>query len=461
MRSASAAAPSEHIYNRARARRSSLTTDSSFDGSEKSMLPGFITKLFPSKKPERGGTLREHGSPQRAPGQPGTKHVSRRLQRKNSRTDPYQSQAAISRRTTRNESSIRIKAPGAWPSVTESKSTIYCEPGPPVSTSHDAFRGDNLIPEIPFQKKIEVHRLRKDLKDSGDYLGVQGINPETGQLDVLTPTTGSKSTLSSNSTSAVPGGSVQSSMERYERGKDRLRRQQSLIRWRKDTGQWSSVAEPGLSPIAQSMSSTPRHPSPPPKDSPDHASTAPDPRRDMDWGLAGNKLTDEHESESGDSLLEESPASATTMMLPTPEVEKSEIVTTSEVQGTLKGTLQEAPAPIVSQDKVSKPESVCTPTITTTGSAMSQPLATSTAMGLEEACKEPAIHGTHDAHHASGTNGNTAGIQATSPQHEALFDVFPPECEIERLVELDRPPSRDSHARYYFVEASSGDEATH
>ncbi|CAK7203650.1 hypothetical protein SEUCBS139899_006388 [Sporothrix eucalyptigena] len=410
MRSASAAAPSEHIYNRARARRSSLTTDSSFDGSEKSMLPGFITKLFPSKKPERGGTLREHGS-----------------------------QAAISRRTTRNESSIRIKAPGAWPSVTESKSTIYCEPGPPVSTSHDAFRGDNLIPEIPFQKKIEVHRLRKDLKDSGDYLGVQGINPETGQLDVLTPTTGSKSTLSSNSTSAVPGGSVQSSMERYERGKDRLRRQQSLIRWRKDTGQWSSVAEPGLSPIAQSMSSTPN----------------------MDWGLAGNKLTDEHESESGDSLLEESPASATTMMLPTPEVEKSEIVTTSEVQGTLKGTLQEAPAPIVSQDKVSKPESVCTPTITTTGSAMSQPLATSTAMGLEEACKEPAIHGTHDAHHASGTNGNTAGIQATSPQHEALFDVFPPECEIERLVELDRPPSRDSHARYYFVEASSGDEATH
>ncbi|CAK7234377.1 hypothetical protein SBRCBS47491_008927 [Sporothrix bragantina] len=139
--------------------------------------------------------------------------------------------------------------------MTESRSTFYGEPGPTVTTNK-ASPEANRIPDLPFKRKMEVHRQRKNLKESGDYLGVQGINPETGQLDVLTPTTGSKSTVSSDA-SAVPGGSVQSSMDRYEEKKDKLRRQQSLIRWRKDTGQWSSVAEPGLSPIAQSRNSTP------------------------------------------------------------------------------------------------------------------------------------------------------------------------------------------------------------
>ncbi|CAK7269780.1 hypothetical protein SEPCBS57363_003773 [Sporothrix epigloea] len=59
VRSASAATPSPHVYEQPHARHSSQTTDGSFD--DKSALPGFITKLFPSKKPERGGTLRTQG----------------------------------------------------------------------------------------------------------------------------------------------------------------------------------------------------------------------------------------------------------------------------------------------------------------------------------------------------------------------------------------------------------------
>ncbi|KOS17958.1 hypothetical protein ESCO_003135 [Escovopsis weberi] len=37
-------------------------------------------------------------------------------------------------------------------------------------------------------KCLESRRRRQSLKRSGDYLGVQGINPETGEFDVMTPT---------------------------------------------------------------------------------------------------------------------------------------------------------------------------------------------------------------------------------------------------------------------------------
>ncbi|ERS98934.1 hypothetical protein HMPREF1624_04127 [Sporothrix schenckii ATCC 58251] len=196
----------------------------------------------------------------------GPKLSGGRLRRQDSLTDPYQKSigqpsvispsGGIPHYRSPPPLPLPSKAPGAWPSTTESQSTIA------PFVSRDACRGDHwdqrLSPEDdkPFRQKREVHRRRKDLKASGDFLGVQGINPDTGQLDVLTPTTGSKSTISSGA-SGVPASVAQSSIEKYEKEKDELRRQQSLVRWRKDTGQWSSVAEPTLSPIAQSRSSTP------------------------------------------------------------------------------------------------------------------------------------------------------------------------------------------------------------
>lgn len=38
------------------------------------------------------------------------------------------------------------------------------------------------------EEKLEARRQRRNLKESGDYLGVQGLNPETGQPDIITPT---------------------------------------------------------------------------------------------------------------------------------------------------------------------------------------------------------------------------------------------------------------------------------
>jgi hypothetical protein len=188
----------------------------------------------------------------------GSRYPNGRLRRQNSSTDPYQGSVGMSPsfiasggRPHHRPPPPPVKAPGAWPSTTESRSTIA------ASASRDVVRGDLLSPDIPFRRQRKVHRQRKDLKASGDYLGVQGVNPETGQLDVLTPTTGSKSTISSGA-SAIPASVAQESIDKYEKGKDELRQQQSLVRWRKDTGQWSSVAEPTLSPIAQSSrSSTP------------------------------------------------------------------------------------------------------------------------------------------------------------------------------------------------------------
>ena len=41
-------------------------------------------------------------------------------------------------------------------------------------------------------------------------------------------------------------------LEKLESEKEAIRLEQRHIRWRKEAGQWSSVAEPNLSPIAQS-----------------------------------------------------------------------------------------------------------------------------------------------------------------------------------------------------------------
>ncbi|OAA68399.1 hypothetical protein SPI_00594 [Niveomyces insectorum RCEF 264] len=136
-----------------------------------------------------------------------------------------------------------------------------------------------------FRLKKESHQRRRSLKESGDFLGVQGINPETGLLDVLTPTSSSNSTLARGVSPSLGSlaQKVKEAKEAYrtakkahaeelqraltqrerdniqkkEREKEAVRTEQNQVKWRKETGQWSSVAEPKLSPIAQSRSTTP------------------------------------------------------------------------------------------------------------------------------------------------------------------------------------------------------------
>ncbi|KAK4458489.1 hypothetical protein QBC42DRAFT_314612, partial [Cladorrhinum samala] len=124
--------------------------------------------------------------------------------------------------------------------------------------------------------KQELRRQRRCLKESGDFLGVTGINPYTGQMDIITPTTSSEdATPASTSCLATLAHTAQNAAESYENAKweawpkvehSRAERRKDEIRtileqhggnvmWRMKESGWSSVATPKLSPIAQSQQS--------------------------------------------------------------------------------------------------------------------------------------------------------------------------------------------------------------
>ncbi|PHH88281.1 hypothetical protein CDD83_7747 [Cordyceps sp. RAO-2017] len=129
------------------------------------------------------------------------------------------------------------------------------------------------------EAKKEARRRRRHLKESGDYLGVQGINPLTGRLDVITPTSSDRSSTSHENQQRLHD--LRSALEdarhtyrqaraegekeakrilesethklrRLEKDKQGLRNLSQRVRWRRQTKQWSSAQEPELSPIAQS-----------------------------------------------------------------------------------------------------------------------------------------------------------------------------------------------------------------
>ncbi|KAK1978503.1 hypothetical protein LZ30DRAFT_598977 [Colletotrichum cereale] len=136
------------------------------------------------------------------------------------------------------------------------------------------------------EKTLEERRLvqleRRTLKEIGDYLGVTGINPNTGELDVLTPSTTSfssaslaidqtleshkktrKKTTSNRRGAAVLTEEVSQKLQhreeqrfsRKDQEKEAIRQAQRNVRWQRHRQQWSSAKEPILSPIAQSIKS--------------------------------------------------------------------------------------------------------------------------------------------------------------------------------------------------------------
>ncbi|KAF4587281.1 3-isopropylmalate dehydratase [Ophiocordyceps camponoti-floridani] len=129
------------------------------------------------------------------------------------------------------------------------------------------------------EEKKEARRQRRNLKESGDYLGVQGVNPETGQLDIVTPTDSDRSTASQEKQQKLNKlrTALREARQSYRNAKDQSEREaqrmveresnkqrrldkekqklQSLsqrVRWQRQTKQWSSAQEPELSPIVGS-----------------------------------------------------------------------------------------------------------------------------------------------------------------------------------------------------------------
>ncbi|OAQ59714.2 hypothetical protein VFPPC_03921 [Pochonia chlamydosporia 170] len=134
------------------------------------------------------------------------------------------------------------------------------------------------------EAKRESRQRRRNLKESGDYLGVQGFNPETGELDVITPLGSDRSSLSQETRqkllvlqnalkdarhsykSTKEKGEQEARMillknekeklRRLEKGKDAVKDMCKTVKWKRHTRQWSSAQEPDLSPIAQSIFAT-------------------------------------------------------------------------------------------------------------------------------------------------------------------------------------------------------------
>jgi hypothetical protein len=137
-----------------------------------------------------------------------------------------------------------------------------------------------------YEDKKEKRQQRRSLRESEDYLGPQGANPRTGYWDVNTATSSSDPSQPSEETKKVDEHakaldhqckrfeealqkqqtelkSVQMLRDRRKKEKAEQKRLELRLRqrkngkWRLGENGWSSVAEPDLSPIVQSLAGTP------------------------------------------------------------------------------------------------------------------------------------------------------------------------------------------------------------
>lgn len=138
-----------------------------------------------------------------------------------------------------------------------------------------------------FEDKKARREQRRSLRESGDFLGVQGANPRTGYWDVSSGTSSSEPSQKSEETKKKldeEAKNIEEQKQRYEEAKAKhqaeLARVQSLRdnkkrekekrkrmelkmkqrrhgKWKLSEDGWRSVAEPELSPIVQSVVGSP------------------------------------------------------------------------------------------------------------------------------------------------------------------------------------------------------------
>lgn len=284
-----------------------------------SSMTSFINRLRPSKRPEKGSTARvtaptdRSGEDYQASGTytASGSHPQRigSVSRHNPDAIPssvWRTPISLPRRAystrDRNNQSMMPSTPQLIPrkkapslarveNPEHDRGTYDRVPSYQKKAEND---GDPLLPRRPsqvvtkppshtreiFAAKQELRRQRRCLKESGDFLGVTGINPYTGQMDVITPTTSSEDAApacSSPTTSclATLAHTGQNAAEDYENAKREawlraehqkaegrkeeirtiLQQHGGNVMWRKEEGGWSSVATPKLSPIPQSQQS--------------------------------------------------------------------------------------------------------------------------------------------------------------------------------------------------------------
>ncbi|KAI1298811.1 hypothetical protein F5Y03DRAFT_367094 [Xylaria venustula] len=277
-------------------------------GKRQTSISGFFSKILPSHREERGGTLRSHDMTnnsdsayidlgmnpndltawnlaQERPLWPAAPEINSRSQHHRGRSWSIQ-----------RGRPLLVDDLGRYPQAHRRTSSVnlaqplkLVEPPVlkvPLQTSHTKshpITTDDLRDVLKTREDRRQHR--RSLKESGDWLGVQGADPYSGEFAVLTPT----STVSSEATSpatkyrmaemsrrqraaklAYDQARLEEQTERerimLQKGRSKLQKmehakkelrysQQDYPTWSQTKRRWSSAAEPVLSPIPQSLRS--------------------------------------------------------------------------------------------------------------------------------------------------------------------------------------------------------------
>ncbi|KAI1650791.1 uncharacterized protein F4817DRAFT_242086 [Daldinia loculata] len=257
-----------------------------------SSLAGFFSKILPSNRPEQGGTRRTDwtGDNDNAVGTSRSELTGWNLAK-----DKFPAHHTSTSGPEEPSSHRRV-----WSWSPQKGESRFVENLP-----RDRSRGREQVPEVSdrepqpprksealtrtevhelLQSKEEARRNRRNLKESGDWLGVQGADPYSGQFSILTPTDTLSSETTGTSTRTKLAGLArkkkaarleyeqlrlleeqekdkarldreQAKLNKIERVKEELRRQHQFAKWSQHKRNWSSAAEPNLSPIAQSIDS--------------------------------------------------------------------------------------------------------------------------------------------------------------------------------------------------------------
>lgn len=285
-------------------------------------LGGWVKNMFPSQRPERGGTSREQGYWEQMDQQGRTRPRRRMTDSQYSVGDVSVDSSHITRwnvpkdvsqgqpsdlpeqplsvvpATSKPPSPPKDNLPDrswSWSphNGTDDQISVTKVGGVLQSSydqSNDARRsslgiqtGTAAEKKQPLQQDLlqrarskARQRERRSLRESGDYLGVQGVNPHTGELDIVSPTVSSAESsadhhetprrilrtwhnvLKSHKSRDSPSrdGTIEDEDHRVARslrGKKKVRELNKAVRWMR-RGQ-SSLQEPDLSPIAQSLRS--------------------------------------------------------------------------------------------------------------------------------------------------------------------------------------------------------------
>ncbi|KAI0965217.1 hypothetical protein F4678DRAFT_453366 [Xylaria arbuscula] len=277
-------------------------------GKRQTSISGFFSKILPSHREERGGTLRSHDMTNNSDsayidlGMNPNDLTEWNLAHErplwpvaagaNSRSQHHRGRSwSIQRGRPRLVDDL-----GRYPQAHRRTSSFHLAQAskplePPVikippQTQHNKPQPrttDELRAVLKTKEDRRQHR--RSLKESGDWLGVQGADPYSGEFAVLTPT----STVSSEATSpatkyrmdelsrrqksaklAYEQARLEEGAERerilLQKGRSKLQKMEHAKRelrhsqkdfptWSQTKRRWSSAAEPVLSPIPQSLRS--------------------------------------------------------------------------------------------------------------------------------------------------------------------------------------------------------------